>query len=153
MTTVELESLLFKATVHEIHLLSRRSKDPITIEESLERLRPPCDFRNLRFSEAVRVEGFAYSFRLKISSALLGTNAALAKSFELSELSWTFSLPPYDYGVEDYDLTRPDYTGPMELRPEEGAAEWLSRGKLVLVNSSPKMQISSITPLESLLLS
>lgn len=152
MTNTELESFLFKATVLEIHLMSRKSKDPITIQESLERLQTPCDVRNLRFIRSFYVENFEYSFQLQLSSSLLKTNVPLTESFDLDRLAWIFSLPPYDCGVEEHELKDPDYSGPRELRPEEGAAEWLSRGILILENSSPRMQHASPIPLESLLL-
>ena len=125
MTDFDLKNFLFKLSVQALHRLSNGSEDPITIQEAIERnsiLKPILYCFQIMDVNFLREGSKSVIFML--SPQYLLENELLARQGALNELSWTFTLPPYDYDED------------------EGVVEWMMKS-LVEV-SSKNARIDSI---------
>lgn len=133
MTEAELNNLLVKVSVQAIYQLSDGSRDPITVQEAIERnancrpILPPIQILEVQSPTT----GYK-TIKFFLSPDYLMDNRHLNNGYSLDMLTWKFNLPAYDYGEEEVLVD--DASGTISMRSEEGIVEWLMRGVVEIVN-------------------
>lgn len=132
MTEEQLKNLLFKVSVLALHSMSGSTTDPITVQEAIERnsyARPILG--SVQIMSVINISDSEKEITFTLSPDYLLENQMLVFEGCLTDLTWTYKLPQYDYGNED--ILMEDAEGQISMRSEEGLVEWLIRGSIDLV--------------------
>ncbi len=129
MTEEELKNLLFKVSVQAIHQMSGGSGDPITVQESIERIgrfRPILG--SVQILSVTHHSNSRKDLDFLLSPAYLIQNSDLVLRYGLDQVMWIFRLPEYDDcdSASEMDLVSKE----VETRSDEGVVDWLSRGSV-----------------------
>lgn len=132
MTEQQLKNILFKISIIAIHKLSAGTKDPIALQESIER---NSYTRPIVFSTQIihinDISDTEKEITFVLSPDFLTENRSLVLKGGLHELTWMYKTLDYDYG--DEEVVMEDAEGIISMQHEEGLANWLTRGTIEII--------------------
>lgn len=132
MTESDLKNLLFKLSVQAVYEMSNKTDDPISLQESLQRV---CVYRPI--VGAVQIYNITnHSDSQKdiifmFSPYYLYENRSLVFPYDLNDLIWMFKIPEYDYGESETIFK--DEHGAIDMVSEEGIVNWLGRSSIDII--------------------
>ena len=124
-----LEECCRKLTLLYIDCVSNRSIDVYTVDDSLrDAIRLRQCINSVQIYGYDKFDDGSSSIEFMLSPNYLWENRDFAFRWALGYLKWQLLLPPYDLG---------DDMGEIE---DEGLVEWLSKGKVTILEQGPYMK-------------
>ena len=124
-----LEECCRKLTLLYIDCVSNRSIDVYTVDDSLrDAIRLRQCINSVQIYGYDKFDDGSSGIEFMLSPNYLGENREFALRWALGFLKWQLLLRPYDFG---------DDMGEIE---DEGLVEWLSKGKVTILEQGPYMK-------------